>query len=619
MIYLLHPDLWELDTQRAADFMDLVAAELSTRDALSILYHPSQLAATTLGPSDAVVINNENSDHLPAPVLEFLERATQANAQIFPFAFSPDVRIPPGIITARQSFDITERQRLFAYADHILTPIAQQFAREILAATLPTLYRVRGRLFLSHRRIDGETIAAEIDAQLSQQHHDIFRDLLDIPAGDNADAIIDAELPKSDAVVYLETPQAGLSPAVERELALAYSHDIPIAWIRIPIDDQPFEDSRFIPGIPDLVCSKAEIEDDPPAAAARILDAAFEVVDRRAISTLRSLRELEQQAPQANVAVRSLDKRRLIHEVSPPRHGAVISSPTERHIVQIFGRTADATDHDTLAQWLVDNNELTPDRQRCFADALIVGGPSTSGAVPSEQHPRLSEWRLDAYVEAVLRRPSTGDGPVGPGLFISGAFPDNRMADDEVMRALTHAAREWMLTDGVVVSGGHPTFTPVLVQIAKELNPTNPGRNLVIYQSDFFTTNDSDPALGQGATVIRTRSQGDRERSLELMRTRILEHVGLAAVLLIGGRPEDPERPAGVRLEFDMARDFAIPVIPLGAPGGETSRIVDEIDKTALQWHVLTRPPITGDWLRRASRRTDYRGIVRELHRQLTT
>jgi SLOG cluster3 family/TIR domain len=623
VIYLLSPELCEVDLEHASTFMDLANRALSARQPVVPIDDANALVAATLNAHDAVVYCNGTGKEPPAAVNSFLDRAVSSGARLFSAALHPDARIPASVGRAYQSFDVMERERQFdligwqterSHSPGFLKPAAQEFSRQVLAAALPTLYQHRGRIFLSHRRVDGEDIAAQLDLALSAQHQHVFRDLLDVAAGEQAQIDIEAELLKSDVVVYLQTPEMGISRAVENELLLALSHDIPVAWIQIGIQGQDFEDPQFTPsGIPHLAIAAEEIKLNPARTAAEILRIAFEVAEQRTIATLSLLRHLESHAATAGLSMTTRDSQQLVHEIQVPRRGGMYAPAMERHIVQVFGRQPNDADWATFAEWLVDNDELSADYKQTPADALLALGPSPSGLVPSADHPRLGEDRLERYVETVLGRPAPEFAERMPGLFISGSFPENQIVDGEVRRAVTQIAREWMSLGGVVVSGGHPTFAPLLVTLARELRPTNPAAALVIYQSDYFAAESQSNNLRQHAAVVATRSQGDRERSLELMRERLLAHEGLAAAVLVGGRPAGEDRPAGVRLELDMARDAAIPTVVLAAPGGEASTIADELDNQPGAWNVLARPPFSGEFLRNASRRTDYRGMIREV------
>ena len=90
------------------------------------------------------------------------EKAKEKQADIWPVAFSKEAREPVDNISKKQSYDIWEQLRCRGLDKIHISAIAKAFSRKIIARELPTLYNNCGEVFISHRRIDGEEIAALI-------------------------------------------------------------------------------------------------------------------------------------------------------------------------------------------------------------------------------------------------------------------------------------------------------------------------------------------------------------------------------------------------------------------------------------------------------------------------
>jgi hypothetical protein len=101
----------------------------------------------------------------------------------------------------------------------------------------PTFVRSRVRIFLCHRRGDGEELTAALDAALSIRHEHVFRDLVEAQLGQEAQRRIEDALKGADVLAFLDTPMAGESWWVQHELATALARSIPVVWVRLGEED----------------------------------------------------------------------------------------------------------------------------------------------------------------------------------------------------------------------------------------------------------------------------------------------------------------------------------------------------------------------------------------------
>jgi hypothetical protein len=115
---------------------------------------------------DGVVFFNPPRDDLTNDVEALLAEATRVGAVLLPIALDPAHRRPPGSAGDKQSFDVTAHLRCRELQGDQSTIIGAAIAREALAMTMPTFVQSRLRLFLCHRRDDGEDLAAQVDRAL---------------------------------------------------------------------------------------------------------------------------------------------------------------------------------------------------------------------------------------------------------------------------------------------------------------------------------------------------------------------------------------------------------------------------------------------------------------------
>ncbi len=132
--------------------------------------------------------------------------------------------------------------------------IAQIFARKIIAQTLSPLYCDEVLYFISHRRSDGEAIAAKLadGLKLLTRERNVYRDVVNVEVGNDAQKDIDRNLAFSDVLIFLQTKEAQYSDYIIKELCYALVQDIPVLWIQI--DGAPYNGLSIHPGEKPMLC-----------------------------------------------------------------------------------------------------------------------------------------------------------------------------------------------------------------------------------------------------------------------------------------------------------------------------------------------------------------------------
>ena len=119
-------------------------------------------------------------------------------------------RRPPEPVSNKQRFDVSCRNENRNPLKNNIKAIAQIFARKIISQVLSPLYRDEVLYFISHRRIDGEIIAGKLADQLKllTRERNIYRDVVNVAVGDDAQEDIDRNLEQSDVLIFLQTEEA---------------------------------------------------------------------------------------------------------------------------------------------------------------------------------------------------------------------------------------------------------------------------------------------------------------------------------------------------------------------------------------------------------------------------
>lgn len=139
-----------------------------------------------LDDNSIVVIFNEDIINNTSYIEDFLKLVVKRKIKIFPVAIDKENRIPPvKIINEIQSYDVYEQMRCRNLEGNYLA-IAEIFARKVISEVHPLIYDKDGIIFISHRRIDGEDIAARLSDKLKLQGSREFRDNNKIVVGENA-------------------------------------------------------------------------------------------------------------------------------------------------------------------------------------------------------------------------------------------------------------------------------------------------------------------------------------------------------------------------------------------------------------------------------------------------
>lgn len=501
--------------------------------------------------------------------IEFLLKAIEKKIEIWPVAIDQNSRKPQGIISKKQSYDVWEQLRSRKLDERYLKTIAKVFSRKIIARTFPTCYCENGEVFLSHRRIDGEEIAAQIYDKMVVQSKETtpFRDVVNVKVGDEAQEVIDREMEKSDIFVFIHTPAAGESDWILKELRFALLRNIPILWVQI--NDPDIDELKLKPS--DKPHLKYQLEDFEKEESIvhivdEILQKAFELIMDRSNQVLGYIETIE------NVFGEQLEvvsQEKMIYHVSAVRKGYHYPQRNIEQYYQIFGRTPTLDDARKLKAELniVDADSIAIITNRvvtCSVQEMVVFDSIQDFCYHWSKY--MAEEREEEKSMEII---------------ISGAFPDcDEIYKQSLIDALVLFAKVIIRGGYQLTFGAHPTFQELFFDVAKEIEPKKYKNMLNMYISKWFLE-DSDERrkeFNDKCKVFVTDKKEDRLSSLSEMRKVMIQRDEVKAVICLGGKIKKNREEEGIREEIALAREKGIPVFVVGSVGGCSAVVAKEYE-----------------------------------------
>lgn len=198
---------------------------------------------------------------------------------------------------------------------------------------------------------------------------------------------------------------------------------------------------------------------------------------------------------------------------------------------------------------------------------------------------RRFEYRYeDVSLEDVLVRPA---------LFLSASVPYERKGElseaqreenlafvarsrpDRIRDAVAELCRQAFARDLILLFGGHPAISPLVLEAADRFAPEGTGKRVVIFQSEHFREVIPHASLElanrERGLLLWTEKREDRPASLTLMRQAMVHAPNLRGAIFIGGMEGLYEE---ARL-FDAAHP-ELPIVALGSTGSAAEILLRE-------------------------------------------
>lgn len=527
-----------------------------------------QLLSENADKDDILVFFTAENGKYSDIMLRLIKRYSSAQCRIWAIAMesNPECRMPPEPVSEKQSFDVASRKENRNPLKNNNKAIAQLFARKIVAQTLSPLYRDEVLYFVSHRRSDGEHIAAKLADELRMltRERNVYRDVVNVEVGGNAQEDIDENLAVCDVVLFLQTEQAQYSSYITKELCYALINDIPILWIQI--DNASYEHLQIRPGQgPMLKYSSEDFE-----ARERLEEIADEVEDKcfqlimdssnQVYSYVECLNDMNEAG---KIKLSNDNKSILAYEIEyEERTRDLYDSGIRKHYIQCFGRNPHADD----IQNFIDGVK----REKCYEkhDRLFL--LSNHGCRGKENRDvKVLEENYDDYLMNLENVVGIERKRRDKRIILSGAFPDyDEIYKPSLLEALVVYAREIIKNGYTLVFGAHPTFQNIIFNIGS-LYSSDVKYSIEMHMDKAYIDQYDVDDLQKKCTLVL-------DENLQEMRANMICGKESEMLICLGGKIKDDKSMQGVDIEVELAKSANIPVALVGTVGGRSSEYAFE-------------------------------------------
>lgn len=581
--YFIHPALTIGNNKQAEDFYDICHKEMEEHIEVINIKSETVMLSIEVVPEDVVIFFNRNDQDYNSNFLVFLTVALENRVNFFPIALSKDHRMPPTLSGKAQSFDVIDSLRQRRLTEANITTVAYALARTIICRVQPTLSKEDMQIFISHRRIDGEELAALFYNEFRIRAENAFRDLIDIRVGEDAQKIIEENLKASDVVVFIDTPKCGESYWIKRELSIALSLNIPIVWVKVggldhrtPLDVRPADAPHFYYDNTTLtnISTDSSLIDN-------IIHKAFRISRESAKYVFDRLHLLKSIAKKNGMTLKKLDSKNMIYRIEIPRKSFRYHQKPIMQIVQCYGRRPKENERSNIIPILKDLGYIPHPEYGPYFDTTILLSPINDGEVDNSVDFVTESFDSYLYYLEEYLNPEKHRNSNKKGIVISGAFPD---CEPDYQQYLTDAVysltKSIYQSNGKVIFGAHPTFQHLIFDMGKMYRPDDYHDSTRLYVSKFFVTDALVEEMDKNATIIATDIvKNDRNESLTLMRKSMISDDNAIALVCLGGKTKLGGHQPGVDEEIALAKAKGLPIFIIGSVGGRSAEIAQHYNE----------------------------------------
>ncbi len=576
-VYFIHPSLTIGNNEQADNFYDICYKEMEEHVEVVNVKSETVMLSIDIVPDDFVVFFNKTEQDYNSNFLIFLNDAVTNKAVFFPIAISKNHRVPPALCSKVQSFDVIDALRQRRLSDANITTVAYALSRIIICRIQPTLSKEDMQIFISHRRIDGEDLAALFYNEFKIRAESAFRDLIDIRIGEDAQKIIEENLKKSDVVVFIDTPKSGGSYWIKREISIALSLNIPIVWVKVgdtehrtPLDVRPADAPHF--HFNDATLSRISTDS---SLIDNIIHKAFQISRESAKYIFDRIHLLKSIAKNNGMTLKRLDSRNMVYRIEIPRKSFRYHQKPIIQIVQCYGRRPKENERSNILPLLEGLGYVTHPEHGSYFDTTILLSPRKEDEVDNSVDFVTESFDSYLYYLEEYLNPEKHRNSNEKGIIISGVFPD---CEPDYQQNLTDAVysltKSIFQSKGKVIFGAHPTFQHLIFDMGKMYRPDDYHDAIRLYVSKFFVTDVLIEEMSKNAKVFATDIiANNRNESLTLMRKQMISDDSAIALVCLGGKTKLGGHQPGVDEEIALAKSKGLPIFIIGSVGGRSSEI----------------------------------------------
>lgn len=540
---------------------------------VSSIYLVDQLLlAENADTDDIFVFFNAEDGQYEDKFLRLIKKYHNAQSRIWAIAMekNPECRCPPEPLSDKQSFDVSCRNENRNPMKNNMKAIAQIFARKIVAQTLSPLYRDEVLYFISHRRVDGEHIAARLADELKNltRERNVYRDVVNIAVGDDAQKDIDKNLAISDVLIFLQTKEAQNSLYIMKELCYALVYDIPVLWIQI--DNASYENMGIHPGEGPMLSYESR-EFDCQERLIEIVDEieekCFQLImnsSNQVYSHIECLMDLSD----ANKIKLAGDKSAVLaYEIEYKENTKdLYDQGIRKHYIQCFGRNPKEQDIEDFIK-RVKGEKVYENHDRLF----LLSNHGRRETPVGDQ--KITEENFDDYIMNLENVSCVKRQKRNKRIILSGAFPDcDEIYKNSLLEAVSIYSREIIKNGYTLVFGAHPTFQKIIFDIGR-LYAQDIRYSIEMHMDRAYLDNYDLEELEKKCTLILSDGLQDMRQNM------ICKEKG-ELLICMGGKIKEDKSQQGVDIEADLARSVNMPVALVGTVGGRSSEYAYEKIKT---------------------------------------
>ncbi len=571
-IFFCNPKLTMRTIDKANVFFESCREILDTYIAnkfyITSAFQIEQLLADNVDMDDIFIFFNAEDGKYEDKFLRLLKKYNDVQSRIWAIAMEKNAacRRPPEPVSDKQSFDVSCRNENRNPMKNNMKAIAQIFARKIIAQTLSPLYRDEVLYFISHRRIDGEHIAAKLADELRHltRERNVYRDVVNVEVGDDAQKDIDKNLAMSDVLIFLQTEEAQNSSYIMKELCYALIYDIPILWIQI--DNASYSNMEIHPGEHPMLHYRSD-EFDCQERLMEIVDEieekCFQLImnsSNQVFSHIEYLRDLND----ANKIKLTGDKNAtLAYEIEyKEKTKDIYDSGVKKHYIQCFGRNPKKQDIEKFIE-KVKKGKTYDDNDKLFLLSNHGQREKLMGDI------KVTEENFDDYIMNLENVAGVKRQKRNQRIILSGAFPDyDEIYKNSLLEAVSIYAREIIKNGYVLVFGAHPTFQKLIFDIGK-LYASDMQYSIEMHMDKAYLDQYDLEELEEKCTLVL--SDG-----LQEMRENMICKEKSELLICLGGKIKDDKSQQGVDIEVELAKSVNVPVALVGTVGGRSSEYAYE-------------------------------------------
>lgn len=576
------PVLTMTDIKAATEFYkeckEVLDVYVANRQYVSTMFQINQLMADEPDENDIFVFFTSEKGEYSCSVLRLIQKYHEAKSRIWAIAMqsNPECRKPPKPISDKQSFDVSCREENRNPLKNNMRAIAQIFTRKLIAQTLSPLYQDEVLYFISHRRIDGEQIAAKLadELKLLTRERNVYRDVVHVEVGDDAQKDIDKNLELSDVLIFLQTEQAQYSSYIIKELCYALIYNIPILWIQI--DNASYSHMAIRPGEGPILRYKSEEFDDSERLAEiadEVEEKCFQLIMNSSNQIYSYIEYLSNMCSNDVIRLVSDKNATLAYEIEyKEKTRDLYDQGIRKHYIQCFGRNPKETDIQKFIQ-RVRNAAVYQRNDKLF---LLSGHGCRKKPIGDE---KIAEENYDDYITNLENVSGKKRIQRNKRIILSGAFPDcDEIYKNSLMEALSVYAKEIIKNGYTLVFGAHPTFQKLIFDIGN-LYATDVKHSIEMHMDEAFIGGYNLDELQEKCTLIL--SDG-----LQKMRENMICKEKSELLICLGGKIKENKSEQGVDIEVALAKKAGIPIALVGTVGGRSSEYAFEKIKSG-NWSDL--------------------------------